>query len=152
GSKTSDNQNAATHEAAKTDSDASKDESTSADPGAVFKALFGQWQAALTDVAQLQANLRITTPEGREALTPQYSAAVVKPNAILGALQAATEKAFSAGDNDPEIGKLLMTIAVGDVRKDNYPEALRLAKLLIDHKYPDKNVYRIAATAAFSLM
>ena len=31
-------------------------------------------------------------------------------------------------------------------------DALRLAKLLIDHNYPNKDVYRIAASAAFATM
>jgi cyclophilin family peptidyl-prolyl cis-trans isomerase len=143
---------ATTQEAGKKGGDAAKGDSTPADASADFKHLLSQWQAALTDMAQVQANRFVTTATEREVLEPQYAALVLKANAMLGPLQSAAEKAFSAGDTNPEIGKLLMTIAVGDVRKDDYAEALRLAKLLIEHKYPDEDVYRIAATSAFVLM
>jgi cyclophilin family peptidyl-prolyl cis-trans isomerase len=41
---------------------------------------------------------------------------------------------------------------VANIRDDNYEEALRLAKLLIDGKYPNQDIYRVAATAALATM
>jgi cyclophilin family peptidyl-prolyl cis-trans isomerase len=131
---------------------AASDAAALADPGAEFKRLFSQWQAVLVNLAELQANFRVTTLELREALTPQYSAVLAQANTLASQLQAAAEKAYAAGERDPEIGQLLFTAALADIREDNYEEALRLAKLLIEHKYPDKNIYRVAATAAFTTM
>src|SRR5262249_27501089 len=51
-----------------------------------------------------------------------------------------------------EAGKLLLTMAVANIRDDNYEEALRLAKLLIDGKYSNPDMYRVAATAALATM
>ena len=117
-----------------------------------FQKLFKRWQAALADLAQIQVGLRVSSPAGRAALTQQYMAATAQAFALEKQLQDAAEKAYGAHDPDPEIGKLLFNVAVGDVRKDDYEDALRLAKLLIEGKYPDKNIYRIAATSAFATM
>jgi cyclophilin family peptidyl-prolyl cis-trans isomerase len=127
---------------------------TPSDAATEFRRLFEQWQSTLADVAraQVQINPHVTTAEGREAIFQEYGAAAARANALEIQLQAAAEKAFVAGNRDPEIGQLLFTMAVANIRKDNYEEALRLAKLLIDGKYADKDVYRLAASSAFATM
>jgi cyclophilin family peptidyl-prolyl cis-trans isomerase len=117
-----------------------------------FKSLVGQWRSALADLAQVQARLNIIGPEQREAISQQYWTAMQRAGALASQVQAAAEKAYAANETDPEVGQLLFSMAVGNLRKDNYEEALRLAKLLIAGKYPDKDIYRVAATSAFVTM
>jgi cyclophilin family peptidyl-prolyl cis-trans isomerase len=117
-----------------------------------FRELFKRWQAALTNLAQVQVSLRVSNPASRAAMTQQYNAATTQAAALEIQLQNAAEKAYAAHDPDPEIGQFLFTMALGNVRSDNYEAALRLAKLLIAGKYPDKDIYRIAATSAFATM
>jgi cyclophilin family peptidyl-prolyl cis-trans isomerase len=117
-----------------------------------FRQVYDQWQENLTQLAAAQVKMRAT------AGTPQYVEAVRQANtldekalALYAKLQAAAEKAYAADADNREIGDLLLTIAVGQLRKDQYDDALRLAKFLIDHKYSNNDVYRIAASAAFAL-
>ena len=128
--------------------------SNDAKPGAgdgEFRQIYDQWQENLKQLATAQIKMRAT------AGTPQYAEAVRQANELDGKaldlyakLQAAAERGYSAGADNREIGDLLLTIAVGQLRKDQYDDALRLAKFLIDHKYPNQDVYRIAASAAFA--
>jgi cyclophilin family peptidyl-prolyl cis-trans isomerase len=117
-----------------------------------FQELFKRWRAALADLAQVQVSLRVSSEASRAGLAQRYNAAMAQAAALEKQLRDAAEKAYAAHDPDPEIGKLLFTMAVGDVRKDDYEEALRLAKVLIEGKYPDKDIYRIAAASAFATM
>jgi cyclophilin family peptidyl-prolyl cis-trans isomerase len=144
---------AAKAEAAKPSAAAQPEKSTAeADDKLDFKQQLERWQNALADFAQVQTNLRLTVPTQREALAQQFSGTALRAKALAQKLQAVAEKDYVAGDKNPELGKFLFTIAVSNLRNDNYEESLRVAKLLIDHKYPDHDIYRVAATAAFATM
>lgn len=144
---------AAKSEAAKPSTATQPEKTTAeADDNLDFKQLLERWHNALADFAQVQANLRLTVPAQRETLAQQFSIAALRADALAQKLQTVAEKDYAAGDKNSELGPFLFSIAVGDLRKDNYEEALRVAKLLIDHKYPDSDIYRVAATAAFATM
>ncbi|HZZ29704.1 MAG TPA: peptidylprolyl isomerase [Pirellulales bacterium] len=132
--------------------EATAESGASTDAGADYRKLLDQWRASLVEVADMQSQIRFSGPEQRNSLEPQYAMLASRAEAILSKLQIAAEKAYAANDQDPELTQFLYNVAVGALRTDNYEEALRLAKLLIEHHYPDKSIYRIAATAAFATM
>jgi len=131
---------------------ASNDAKSATGGDSEFRQVYDQWQENLQQLATAQIKMRAT------AGTPQYADAVrqanmldVKALALYTKLQAAAEKAYAASADNHEIGDVLLTIAVGQLRKDQYDDALRSAKFLIDHKYSNNDIYRIAASAAFAL-
>jgi cyclophilin family peptidyl-prolyl cis-trans isomerase len=126
--------------------------STASDPITEYRQALTQWQAALVDVADVQAQLGATPPPQRGPLMPQYSFFVTKANSLQNALQAAAEKAYAVDDKNSELADLLYNMAIGNLRSDRYQDALRLAKLLIDHHDSHPGLYRMAATAAFATM
>jgi cyclophilin family peptidyl-prolyl cis-trans isomerase len=129
-----------------------KDSQNQPNETATFPELLQQWKAALVNVAELQAAWTVTPTGRREVVGQQYGQALANSSALTAQLQAAAEKAFTAGDQKDEAGKLLLTMAVANIRDDNYEEALRLVKLLIDGKYSNPDMYRVGATAALATM
>ncbi|HEY2759894.1 MAG TPA: hypothetical protein VGI75_04105, partial [Pirellulales bacterium] len=129
-----------------------KDTQNQPGEAATFPQLLEQWKAALVNVAEMQAAWTVTPISRREVVSQQYRQALANSAALTAQMQAAAEKAFAAGDQKDEAGKLLLTMAVSNIRDDNYEEALRLAKLLIDSKYSNPDMYRVGATAALATM
>ncbi len=133
---------------------------TTADPvdaanpatAAEFRRALAEWKTLLVQVATLQTQMQGTGAEERRSLAPQYLELVQQAGRLSPKLQAAAEKAFTADSAQREFGDLLFTMAVSHLRTDNYEEALRLAQMLIDNKYPQKEIYRLAASAAFATM
>ena len=71
---------------------------------------------------------------------------------MMPPLESAAMRAYAADPSNSEIGDLLYKIAVAHLRSDRYDDTLKVTSFLIDHKYPQKDVYRIAASAAFATM
>ncbi len=117
-----------------------------------YQQVESEWKKSLAELGELQIKIQFGTLAQRREIAPKYVALLHETNHLAEKLTAVTEKAYTANDKDEKLGLLLMTAAVGDLRKDDYEDALRLATLLIDHNYPNKDVYRIAASAAFTLM
>jgi cyclophilin family peptidyl-prolyl cis-trans isomerase len=128
------------------------DAKPSIDGDSEFRQIYDQWQENLKQLATAQIKMRaaIGTPEYADAVR-QANNLDEKALALYAKLQTTAEKAYAADADNRQIGDLLFTIAVGQLRKDQYEDALRLARFLIDHKYPNNDVYRIAASAAFAL-
>ncbi len=111
-----------------------------------------QWDAKIKEVADLQATLAGSPPADQPALLNKYSKLVDEVGAMIPGLQAAAERAYAADPSNQEIGDLLYKIAVAHLRSDRYDDTLKVADFLIAHKYPQKEVYRVAASAAFATM
>jgi cyclophilin family peptidyl-prolyl cis-trans isomerase len=120
-----------------------------------FRQVFGQWKSLLGDLAERQAKDAAESASGKFALKPPDKQLVKQAEEILPKLQAAAEKAYLADDKNKQIADLLFAMSLAHLRNDNYEEALRLANLLIEHKFPAPDVlqaHRIAASSAFATM
>jgi cyclophilin family peptidyl-prolyl cis-trans isomerase len=117
-----------------------------------FHELYEKWLSALTEVAQLQTRVVAVSAADREAVRLKFADAVHVAQAMLPDLQAAAEKAYIADDTNKDLGNLLFVMAMGQLRKDNYEESLRLGRLLLEHHFPDKDLCRMLASAAFATM
>jgi cyclophilin family peptidyl-prolyl cis-trans isomerase len=103
-------------------------------------------------IAQTQAKMTAATDADQPAERQKYSDLVSQFSKLLPRLQVAAEKAYEADASNREAADLLYTIAVNDLRMDRYEDAEQIAKLLIANNYPKKEIYRIAASAAFPQM
>ena len=59
------------------------------------------------------------------------------------------EKTYVENPADKQIADMIFAAVATFVHNDDYEEALRLGKLLIDNKYSDQHVYNLAGAAAF---
>ncbi len=108
------------------------------------------WTKQLEQIAQLE--IQGAEPLIRSDLYQQWKAATISAREILPKLKAAAEKAYAADSSKREAADLLYAMTVDDLRNDNYEDALELCNFLIEHKYPDKKVYLVAASAAIPTM
>lgn len=118
---------------------------------------FPQWKTVLAELRQVQAKYQNARAEDRAALAAEYKALVAKGEAMLPELTAAAEAAYTsdAAKYSPAGGFLLGRV-LDNATTDNYEEALRLAKILVDRGYKEKNandkaLLHYAAAAAFNL-
>ena len=122
-----------------------------------FDREFPKWKKMLADLRQLQAKYQNARPEDRAPLAAEYKALLAEGEAMLPALTVSAEAAYAA---DPTkyfaAGGFLLGRVLDHATMDNSDEALRLAKILIDHDYKEKNkndsalLYH-AAAAAFNV-
>ncbi len=104
------------------------------------------------ELGDFQVKMQFGPPKDVPTLSPKYVTLLKKTSELATRLIAAAEKGYLADDKNRTFAEPLYAMSVADLRSDNYEEALRLAKLLIEHHYPNKDVYRVAASAAFALM
>lgn len=119
---------------------------------AEYQKIKEQWDAKIQEVADLQTKLAAAPPGNQLVLLQHYNKLVDEVGALIPSLQAAAERAYAADPGNRDIGDLLYKIAIAHLRSDKYDDTLQVADFLIAHKYPQKEVYRIAASAAFATM
>ncbi len=120
-----------------------------------FEQVYRQWKSLLGNIAEVQTKVAAVSPDARMAVKSEVDQLIKEADKLSPKLQAATEKAYLADDKNKSLADLVFIMALAHIRNDNYEEALRLAKLLIEHNYPTKDIlqaYRIAASAAFTTM
>jgi cyclophilin family peptidyl-prolyl cis-trans isomerase len=117
-----------------------------------FHDVYQKWLGALAEVAELQIEFVAASGADRVVVHSKFAAAVHAAQDLLPGLQAAAEQAYLANDSSKSLGDLLFVMAVGHLRKDNYEESLRLGRLLLEHHFSDKDLYRMLASSAFPTM
>ncbi|MGO8744426.1 MAG: peptidylprolyl isomerase [Thermoguttaceae bacterium] len=131
-----------------------QDAATPAKPGSkaeAFNGLFSQWKNILVDMRQLGVEYRQAQPPRRAEIEARYGALTEQGKSLLPKL---TEAAEAAVIESPQTGKaagdFLLGIAAHEATVENYEAVLPVAKPLIDHAYPDKQIYAWAGIAAFT--
>ena len=119
---------------------------------AAFKKRVEEWNALQTELAKLQITLYAGTQAEADAAKAPFIEVLDKLDALQPALEADAEKAYVADENNKAAADLLYAMSIGHLRRDNYEAALRLAKILIDRNYSNKDVSRVATSAAIPLM
>jgi cyclophilin family peptidyl-prolyl cis-trans isomerase len=120
-------------------------------PAAKFAELHRQWKAINTRLDTLQTQYRTAaTPAVRAEVKKQYEELVAESNELLPQVGEAAEAAYVEKPNqDPEVTRMLIGLVAYEFRRDEYEQALRLAKLLESHGCDEAVLYDVAGSAAF---
>jgi cyclophilin family peptidyl-prolyl cis-trans isomerase len=126
---------------------------------AEFNRQLAEWKDLLTELAILRTDYRQADDQQRIVIRNKWDSLVEDGDAREPRLVAAAEAAFIESPNaDKQVTDVLVDALMGHIRaeryrvpSDNYEEALRLAKLLIDNNCPDKQVYGMAAIASLAV-
>jgi cyclophilin family peptidyl-prolyl cis-trans isomerase len=122
------------------------------DAQAAWDSMYQQWRDLLTSLRDLQNKYKLAKPEERKAIENDFNNKVAQAQALLPKLTAAGEAAYVVDPAKQQpIGDFLGAMALQQLQRDSYEEAFRLAKLLIDHKHPNKELFRIGGRAAFEI-
>ena len=90
--------------------------------------------------------------ERQKEIQKEYGVLIAKGRQMEPAVVAAAEKAYVESPTaNPQLGEFLLAMLGGEIKRDNYEAALRLAKLLIENRCPEKGVYNAAGYASFCL-
>lgn len=117
-----------------------------------FSQVFNQWKVAIAELRQLRLDYKNAQPMHRGEIRKRYNQLVEQAEAESRQVLAAAEKAYAEAPlSDPRFTELLFNLAVLNWHRENYEEALRLARILIDHDTPAKGIYGLAAVAAFNV-
>lgn len=116
-----------------------------------FRQIFPQWVETLKGLQQIQKDFQTASEEKKVALRKQFREKMIQAQQLAPKLIASAEKAFVEHPNqDKQVTSFLLRIVFDNLRADNYEEALRLSKVLIDGNAPDKRIYLLAGIAAFA--
>ena len=116
-----------------------------------YDTLLAQWKGLLAELEQLQVKYRTASETEKVDIRKNLDALVTKGDTMEKELIQAAEKAFIEAPNaDPKLTEMLLVVASQNVARDNYIEAYRVAKMLIDNKCADKHIYDLAGVAAFA--
>jgi cyclophilin family peptidyl-prolyl cis-trans isomerase len=116
---------------------------------AEFDKAYDQYKDIVKQCADLQDRFPIADASERPAMAEKYDALVAEGNKLRPKLLALAEKAYLENPADKQMADMIDAAVVTFIHDDDYEPALRLAKLLIENKYPDKSIYNMAGAAAF---
>ncbi len=115
-----------------------------------FDEVYTKYKDIVKQCADLQDRFPIADPNDRPAMAKHYDNLVAAGNQLRPTLLALAEKTYVENPADKQIADMIFAAVATFVHNDDYEEALRLGKLLIDNKYSDQHVYNLAGAAAFS--
>jgi len=117
-----------------------------------FNSLMKRWSAVIDDLRKLKLKYAVAQPAERPALEKQWEQLVVQGNTMIPELTIAGKKAYEAAPNqDPQLTRFLVKMAIDDAQNDRYQSAFDLAELLIKNDSGEKQIYNAAGIAAFGL-
>jgi cyclophilin family peptidyl-prolyl cis-trans isomerase len=120
------------------------------DTAEYFRGLHGEWNSLDKRLNELRDQYEKAAPAARGEIKKQYEQLVARSNELLPKLSAAAEAAFVAAPNkDADVLRTLIGIVAYDYRRDDYEAALKLAKVLDEHKCSEPVLYSIAGAAAY---
>jgi cyclophilin family peptidyl-prolyl cis-trans isomerase len=115
-----------------------------------FQRVFAEWKKVGGELRGLQDEYRAAGPEQAAGIEKRNAELTERVQAMLPKLASAAEAAYLEAPNaDKEVGEVLLGIGLQYWRTDNYEEALRVSKMLLDHGFEDKVVYLLAGWSAF---
>ncbi len=116
---------------------------------AEFDKTYSQYKAIVKEAADLQDRFPIAEARDRQAMAERYDALVAEGNKLRPQLLGLAEKSYVESPDDKQIADMMYSALATMIRNDDYEEALRIGKLLIDNKYPQPQIYNFTGAAAF---
>jgi cyclophilin family peptidyl-prolyl cis-trans isomerase len=98
---------------------------------------------------ELRDRFPSAAPDDRPAMEKKFNDLMKEGSTLRPKVLALAEKAYIETPKDETIGGLMFSAVDTMVGGDDYDEALRLAQLMIENKFPDTRIYNLAGAAAF---
>ena len=116
---------------------------------AEFQKVFGEWRTLVGELGALRAKYRTAQKEEKKEIEKQWKEIIEKGNALKSQLSQAAEKAFvEAPNGDKQVTDLLLDIFIMEVVEDDFENAARIGKLLVDNHCGDVRIQSSAGVAA----
>ncbi|MGA2796616.1 MAG: peptidylprolyl isomerase, partial [Thermoguttaceae bacterium] len=116
---------------------------------AEFQKVFEEWKTLVGQVGALKAKNRTATKEERPEIEKQWNELLEKGKILQPQLFQAAEKAFAEAPNaDKDVTDLLLAIFYDEVGQDDFENAARIGKLLIDNNCGSAQIDSGAGIAA----
>lgn len=126
--------------------------SDSGEAVAAFQAKMTEWKTLLKDLRSIGAKYGTAGEAEMPALQKQWDDLVAKGNAMIPELRSTGLAAYKASPNtDRDLAGFLAKVADDEIKRDQYEQALELARTLIDNEYDRTEVYATAGIASFAL-
>ncbi len=116
-----------------------------------FNKAFEAWKVVLNRVRDIQREYKVAKPDQRLGLEKEFNDKLAEAWQMLPALRKVAEAAYVADPKQADIADLLATMSFSDLEADDFREAARLARLLIENKYENTEIFGVAGKAAFYL-
>jgi len=118
---------------------------------AEFNQVYTEWKNLLTELRTLREEYVSAKAERKREIEKRYDELVAKGDTLQPqVIEKATAAYQESPEANPELAEFLKGLVHWRCRMDDYEQAAPLAKLLIDNKIPDNNVYAWAGMAAFA--
>jgi cyclophilin family peptidyl-prolyl cis-trans isomerase len=116
---------------------------------AEFQKVFAEWKVVVGELGALRAKYRTASKEERPEIEKQWKEVAEKGNLMKPKLIEAAEKAFAeAPKADPQIADLLMDIFYLQMALDDFENADRIGKLMLDNDFGDAKTASYVGIAA----
>jgi cyclophilin family peptidyl-prolyl cis-trans isomerase len=117
---------------------------------AQFDQTFTQWKDLLGKMRELRLQFKTAKPADQPAIEAQFKELTTQAAALLPQLKSSAEAAYKAAPpSDVELNRFMESMVVDRLQSDDYEEALRIAREMIDHGHQNAAVYAMAGMAAF---
>lgn len=118
---------------------------------AQFDQVFEQWKGKLKEIRTVQVEYQGASQDEQVELHQRFEQLVDETRAMVPELVAAAEAAYLAAPNaQPDVVNFLMQAVAEKTSNDDYEEALRIAKLLLENEAGKPQLYLMAGVAAFA--
>lgn len=119
---------------------------------AEFNKIFTEWKALLDQLRKLREEYRAADNARKKEVAGQYTGLVAKGEAMQSQVVDSALAAFNeAPKTNKELTDFLLGLTYMGVQKDDYEEAFRIGKNLIEKGAQQKGLYGWTGTAAFAI-
>ncbi len=119
---------------------------------AEFQRVLDDWKTLVGELGALRAKYRTASKEERPEMEKQWKELLEKGQAMKNQLLQAAEKAFAEAPNaDTQVSDLLLDIFNTQMKDDDYENAARVGKLLVDNHAGDVKTACATGVATFCI-
>jgi len=119
---------------------------------AEFTKMYTDWKGVMEKMRALQYEYKSADEKRRLEIEKEFNDSRTVGDEMAAKLKAKAEELFAADPKtNVEAGQFVALMGVTAMNRDQYEEAARIFQLLIDHAYPNNQVYQFAGKAYFIL-
>lgn len=119
---------------------------------AAFNQQMAEWRSLMEKMRAMQYEYKSADETRRLAIEKEFNDSRTVGDEMAAKLKVTAEELFKADPkNNVEAGQFVALMGVTSMNRDEYEEAARIFQLLIDHGYPNNQVYQFAGKAYFIL-
>jgi cyclophilin family peptidyl-prolyl cis-trans isomerase len=118
---------------------------------AEFDKSYAQYKEVVKRMYDLRDRYPSAAAEDRPAMEQKFNELLKQGNDLRPKVLAVAEKAYVENPKDETLRTMMLSAVETMVNGDDYEEALRLAKLMIENKSSDPKIYDLAGQAAFDV-